>query len=211
MAPKSKTKPSDTIDALPLTGEDDLTKKRAALDKALLGYSCINLLELGTKLQWGKYNDRVLNLKQAQDLALNFLEHGLDVTDRGAMIPIAVRKSWCAPASFRPNITGYTTLQIPMLELTKSGSHAILDGSLVPFGGRHRFKALQLYSTKLDSNLKAATRKYNSLVKSDEAPGESRIHALEHEIAILKSSIEQAKRWVVCIWDLGEKSLKYDR
>lgn len=151
----------------------DVTRLRGEIQKAFMGYLCVDIIDPPSGATWGYFNDRWVDKKWLKDLLGAYEEQGVDNCADKTAIEVAIRESWIKnprisakdkdtakgkdadkdkdaeakarkKTSIMGSVEGHTIHQIPMMELTDKGKAEVKPDQLWMLGGNHRREALKI-------------------------------------------------------------------
>jgi len=215
--PKSKatveteeSEESSEDEAVGVAGKKALTKialpsvrSRATdhLASARISINRMDLLHPPLTLLFGQWNDRSLVERYAKVLQNSFQTQGVRSFEMENMVPLVIRKDHIDPKCL--NFRGLNAAEAPFLLLNSEG---LKKKSIKVAGGRHRFRAVQLETERLSTEIK---RLEGKIQDDDTATEEEKDmnRAYRATIETLTKEKERVCTWGVVIYDEGRGSI----
>jgi hypothetical protein len=158
----------------------------------------MDLLRSPIPLRFGKWNDRSLVERYAKVLQNSFQTQGVRSFEMENMIPLVIRKDHLDSGCL--NFKGLNAAEAPFLQLSPEGLKA---STIKVAGGRHRFRAVELETDRLLTEIK----RLESKIQDDDTATEEEKdmnRAYRATIENLSKEKEWVCTWGVIIYDEGK-------
>ena len=190
---KMKVLTKITVPSIRSSATDRLANARISINR-------IDLLRPPIPLRFGQWNDRLLVERYAKGLQNSFQTQGVRSFEMENMMPLVIRKDHIDPKCL--NFKGLNPSEAPFLLLNSEGLKA---PSIKVAGGRHRFRAVELETERLSTEIKHLESKIKD---DDTAFGEEKDlnGAYRATIETLMKEKERVCTWGVVIYDEGKGS-----
>jgi len=176
-----------------------------SLASARISINRIDLLRPPLPIRFGQWNDRLLVGRHAKVLQNSFQTQGVRSFEMENMIPLVIRKDHIDSKCL--NFGVLNPAEAPILQLTPEGLKA---SSIKAAGGRHRFRAVELETDRLSTEIKRLEGK----IQSDDTATEEETdmnRAYRATIETLSKEKERVCMWGVIIYDEGKQSISISR
>ncbi|KAI6025438.1 hypothetical protein EDC04DRAFT_2899879 [Pisolithus marmoratus] len=180
---------------------EQLNVKNEKIKQAMLGYAMFDILKFRDRLQFGKWNPRLLIKAQITSLVELFQVNAVDQFNPAHVIPLIVPKNLIKRGTYMTEISNNTP--IPVLQVSND---APTNWSLPAAGGQHRVAALETWLEKKCAQLNEYIVKERALRKQDpanvdEAELKQWNEGAKKEKDALEGVVAYEGAWIVSLFD----------
>jgi hypothetical protein len=171
---------------------------------AIVSYCRLDVLDPPVPLEFGKWNNRLLDEKQAKKLAKEMTDRGMRPFGQGNLLPLVISRDKLEEGCIHMNPNAEAA---PMLELT---DEVIEEGTtLMMAGGRHRQRATEILKAQSDTmieNLEAEIERLEEGLEKSRARAkdEEVIRKLAEILAEERVVNEKVGIWGIVVYDAGK-------
>jgi hypothetical protein len=205
----------DNIDVDIILGEELKWLEHEA-ENLEAGYLAMNVLDPPKGAEWGRFNEREVKKSWIEQLVKEFPNKLHNCRNVTAMF-LGIRKSWIKNENaILKSVSGMDVDKVPLLELTPEAEELIKNKKekLWMMSGNHRRVALGQFIGKKKARVEELKK---TIAKHEERKKDAK-HAVESEAAQrrakdeldeLEREIDIKSRWVVRLYDRGERSVSW--
>ena len=194
----------------------EISYLRRVIGEATLGYLLMDLAPPPTGAYWGKFNNRTVNSQWVEKLFESFIDDMDHFSEKNA-IEVAVKPAWLDESlegNIAPTLSGFKFHDVPLLKFSEPGTEAIQNNNLWMLSGNHRRLALLQYVNLLKMKLEEEEGKAEDVVNGKSradlemlAPRAKKgLKDTQGKIEKFQEQIDKASKWVVKLYDRGERS-----
>ncbi|KAI6001145.1 hypothetical protein EDC04DRAFT_2908696 [Pisolithus marmoratus] len=141
---------------------EQLNLKNEKIKNTMIGYATLDVLKFHDRLQFGKWNPRLLIKSQIMVLVESFQVNAVDRFNPAHAIPLIVPRNLIKRGTYTTEVSSKTT--IPVLQVRDDAPH---NWNLPAAGGQHRVAALEIWLEKKRAQLNEYIAKERSIQKQD--------------------------------------------
>ncbi|KAI6019123.1 hypothetical protein EDC04DRAFT_2901858 [Pisolithus marmoratus] len=180
---------------------EQLNVKNEKIKQVMLGYATFDVLKFQDRLQFGKWNPRLLIKAQITSLMESFQVNTVDRFNPAHAIPLIVPKNLIKHGTYTTEISNKSP--IPVLQVRDD---ALTNWILPAAGGQHRVAALEIWLEKKHTQLNEYIVKEHALRKQDpanidEAELKQWNEGAKKEKDALEGVVEYEGAWLVSLFD----------
>lgn len=172
-------------------------KLQRSVRKSLLGYTVLDLVEHGDKLEFGTWNPRPLKSMHIQRLRTLFEQNGLERFDEKSVIPLVIKKEALDTAS----------LTLDLTDVNKIASLKFLGelSTIKCAGGRHCFEALKGYIEGVHQAFNEVEKKRDRIALLSDNLSQDDVQYFNtdsvKELQHLGGILRYSGKWLVAVYD----------